>query len=499
MRVLFFVLLVIFYFQGKAQNVFFKWFDTPDHEVAYDAVQTAQGEFIIAGEKGIDANQLNSYILKISADGYILDEKEMPNPSGNSRIRTIDKLPGPDNRFLITGARDSVTDNATYSRLFLMVINDSLEIISSKEYSLHKNRVFNPWKTVILSDSSFYLLCSFDSIHNGQFDYDLIVTKFNIPFDSLCSFYHEEDLTYYLPQDIYFKSKDKTVQVFYFGSTMSDSSPPIKILTLSENLEFISLDYGPQYLRANVSASPLNDSITYVTGANFIYLPPFDSDIGCYLLNDTNGVVKFAEFYNDPDTLLYGGRGGYSLLTNSETSKTFITSHYNLDLESYPWPIDPTWIQITRTDFDLNIIDHHFYGGDAAYVALSMKATADGGAFLTGFRYDYNSQGSYQYDVFILKTDSAGTIVNIPEINIGSLSEAILTPTPGSDYVFAIVGEQYSSAKLQLCDLYGRKILETTVYGYRTKINTTSLSGGIYTYSFTAGGKVIGHGKWIKK
>ena len=491
--------LVIFSFNAFSQSTFFKWFDTPDHEVASDAVQTDQGEYLIVGEKGIDTYQLNSYVLKISADGYIVDEKEMPNPSGNSRIRTIDKLPGPANRFLITGARDSVTDNATYSRLFLMIINDSLEIISSKGYSMHENRVFNPWKTVILSDSSFYLLYSFDSIHNGHFDYDLVVTKFCIPFDSLCSFHHGENLPYFIPQDINFKSKFKTVQVVYFGSTMTDSSPPIKILKLSENLEFVSLDYGPQYLRVNVSVSPLNDSISFITGSNFIYLPPFDSDIGCYLLNDTNAVVKFTEFYNDPDTLIYGGRGGRSLLTNSETSKTFITSHYNLDLDSYPWQTEPDWIQITRTDFDLNIIDHHFYGGDAAYVALSMKATTDGGVFITGSRYDYNSQGSYQNDVFILKTDSAGAIVNIPEINNGSVSEAILTPTPGSEFVFAIVGEQHPSAQLQLRDLQGRVVLETTVYGHRTKITTTNLSGGIYTYSFTARGKLIGKGKWIKK
>jgi len=498
MRTILLSFLVIVYVQGYPQNAFFKWFDTPDHEVAYDAVQTDQGEYLIVGEKGIDVYQLHSFILKINVDGYIVDEKEIPNPYGNSRIITINKLPGIDNRFLVTGARDSVTGSDYYSRLSLMIINDSLEIISSKEYTAHKNRLFNPWKTAILSDSLFYLLYKFDTIRNGNLAFDLAISKFKIPFDSLCSFHHFESIPGFIPQDILFKTKDKTVQVVYSGSMISDRSPPIKILRLSENLEFISTDYGPEYLRVNVSISLLNDSISYITGSNFIDLPPTYRDIGCYLLNDTNGTVQSMEFYNDPDTLIYGGRGGYSLLTNSATSKTFITSHYNLDLGTYPWPAEPDWIQITRTNFDLNIIDHHFYGGDAAYLAHSMKYTTDGGLFFTGFRYDYNSQGSYQYDVFILKTDSAGTLVNIPEINNGSVSEAILTPNPGSDHCFAIHGKQHQSAQLKMYDMNGSLVIEQTLQECKTTISTLGISKGTYLYKISAGNKLVGSGTWIK-
>jgi hypothetical protein len=498
MRKLFLFFLVFVGIYSKAQNDFFKWFDTPDHEVAYDAVQTSQGEYLIVGEKGTNTYPLHSFILKISMDGYIVDEKEISNPSGESRIMTIDRLPRIDNRFLLTGARDSVTGNDYYSRLFLMIINDSMEILSLKEFSFHKNRLFTPWKAVILSDSLFYLLYSFDSIHNSHLDFDLAISKFKIPFDSLLSYHHEGDIPYYIPQDICLKTKDTTLLVAYFGSTISKSPSPTHIMKLSENLEFLSIHYGPQNLVTNVSFSPLNDSILYITGTNDIELPPTYRDIGCYLLNDTNRVVQSMEFYNNPDTLIYGGRGGHSLLTNSATSKTFITSHYNLDIEHYQWPTKPDWIQITRTDFALNIIDHHFYGGDASYVAHSMKPTTDGGTFLTGFRYDYNSQGDYQYDVFILKTDSAGRLTNVSEINNVSASEAILTPTPGSDHCFAILGKQYKLAQLQMYDMNGSIVIEQKLQEYKTTINTFWLSKGIYLYKISVGNKVIGSGKWIK-
>jgi len=353
-RILFVFSLLVICLPGGSQNTFFKWFDTPDHEVIYDAAQTSEGEYLLVGEKGVDTYPLHSFILKIGTDGSILDEKEIPDTSGISRIITIDKLPGSDNRFLLTGARDSVSGTNYYSRLFLMIINDSLEILSLKEFFTQKNRRYNPWKTNILSDSMFYLMYQYDTLGKTYFIPDMVVAKFRIPFDSICSFHYQCNFPTFHSQDIFLNKKDKALYVYYFGIDMLKTSSTIKVLQLSENLEYISCKSMPEAIVTNVSASQINDSLNYVTGTISTTLTETYRDIGCYLFNDTNGIIKSIEFFNDPDTLLYGGRGGYCLLTNSSTSTAFITSIYNLDTDEYPWQTEPTWIQFTRTDFDLN-------------------------------------------------------------------------------------------------------------------------------------------------
>ena len=146
----------------------------------------------------------------------------------------------------------------------------------------------------------------------------------------------------------------------------------------------------------------------------------------------------------------------------------------------------------------LNIKDHHFYGGDAFYMPFSMRHTSDGGAFITGFRYDHNSQYQH-YDVFILKTDSTGQLTDIPEISNGSVSDAILIPTPGTDHCFAIVAQQYPSAHLMMYNINGSHVVDQLLYGHRTKIVTDHLSKGIYLYKFFYGNTLIGSGKWIKQ
>jgi len=483
---------------GFSQNTFFKWFETSSHEAAYDAVQTSKGEYLIVGEKGIDFYSMHSFILKIGIEGSILDEKEFPCTNCNSRIITIDKLPGSDNRFLLTGAQDSVSGNYYYSRLFLMIINDSLEIISSKEFFTKKNRRFNPWKTSILSESIFYLLTSCDTLSKNRFLGDMEVIKFRIPFDSISSFHHQSNIPSFIPQDIFFNNRDKTLHVYYFGNDMSKRSSTIKVLKLSEDLEYISCEHIPGDIFVNVSASKINDSLSYVTGVNHTTITETYRDIGCYLLNDANGIIKSIEFFNDPDTLIYSGRGGYCLLTNTQTLHAFIISIYNLDIGEYPWQTTPAWIQITRTDFDLNIIDHHFYGGDASYMVYSTKPTCDGGSFITGFRYDYQNQGNQQHDIFILKTDSAGRLTDVPEISKELVSEAILAPTPGMDYCFAIVAQQYQSVNLLIYNINGIPVIDQLLHGPITKITTDNLPKGIYLYKFFDGNKVIGTGKWIK-
>jgi hypothetical protein len=157
------------------------------------------------------------------------------------------------------------------------------------------------------------------------------------------------------------------------------------------------------------------------------------------------------------------------------------------------------WIQITRLDLDLNLISHHFYGGDAEYLPYCIAPTSDGGAIVTGFVWDYSIPDNYQYDIFALKFDTSGIVTGKHEEESWKASEAILVPNPGIEYCIVLLGAQYKTAELNISDLNGKIVLNRTIDQYQTKISTSHLPVGSYVYSVTANGHLIGSGKWIRQ
>ena len=482
----------------QSQTTFFKWFPTPEHEVANDITQTAHGDYLIVGEKGETSESLHSFIMQLNQYGSIVNEIELPCLSGNSRLKTIDKMPGSDHTFLLTGSRDSVSQNGYYSILTLTVISDSLQIITSKDQISTKGRRYLPWKGKFAGDSNFYLLHQYDSI-GGSGAPDIGVSKFDLSFTKISTFHHAAQNPWYAAQDIFFRETDHTIQIFYIGQDMDSKYSLLRILSLSENLDFVASYPGPDQIVTNVSATRLSDSLFFLFGTNTQTLVLPHQHLGCYLLNDSLVVMKTVELYNNPDTLLYAGRGGFNLSLSPETSTAFMTGIYNFDVDNHNWQTTPTWIQLLKTDLNLNLIGNNFFGGDAAYVPYSIKPTTDGGTIITGHRFDYNIPQNQQYDLFIIKTDSSGLIVSLAENQKELMSEAILFPNPGSEYCIALLGAQHPSAMLRLFDLRGAVILSMEIRQQQTKIDLPDLAKGIYPYTFEHDGKVIGSGKWVRK
>ncbi len=132
-----------------------------------------------------------------------------------------------------------------------------------------------------------------------------------------------------------------------------------------------------------------------------------DRFISTYLMTYDHDSLKRQQIFNDPDTILYAGATPNTAI-NGES--IFISGLYNIHPFEYPWQSTPSWIQVTRLDRSLNIISNNFYGGDAFYSPYSIIATADGGAFLTGFRYDLQT---HLFDVFALKVDTNGAVTPV--------------------------------------------------------------------------------------
>ena len=187
--------------------------------------------------------------------------------------------------------------------------------------------------------------------------------------------------------------------------------------------------------------------------------------------------INGTQFYNNPDTILYAGFNENTAIVNGSI---FLTGIYNIDPWGVPWQSTPTWIQITRLDMDLNILSDYFYGGDAAYYPYCILPTRDNGALITGIIWDFKEPK--QLDIFAMKVNSDGIIVNVPENASMQTTEAILYPNPAREQITVDFSRLYTSATLQLMDISGKTVFRTQLTSNRQTIDISALPAGTYLY-----------------
>ena len=200
----------------------------------------------------------------------------------------------------------------------------------------------------------------------------IAVTKFSTTFDSLAA-YESPTNSFSGPYDILYSDYDSLIRVFYIGNLFKENSPS-KILRLDLNLQYLCTLEGPEYIISGICSTPYSDTSYLLTGCGRSDPPTIKQHILTYLMDSNDEPLKLTEYYNDPDTILYAGWGENTVLSDNSI---FITGCYNFDPVTYPWQEAPTWIQITKLDLDLNIISHHFYGGDKLYSPFETIPISD--------------------------------------------------------------------------------------------------------------------------
>ena len=489
------IALFFFMFQIEAQDTFFKIFNSDYFDQSFDAIETLNGDYLIIGERALSYLQLQDttygYILKITPDGSFIEDTNIGIAGEWTHFSFIQDLPNTPYQYIIGGWILDLTQDTVFNRITLHIINNNLEIQSQTTFYAPPNFIYRPWKAEIIFDSLLYILSHYYPPNSNT---QIAISKFRLPFDSIAS-YHSPAISIHSPYDLLYINPDSMFKVFYIGPLLSESSPS-KILQLDIDVNYLATIEGPPYILTSICATHYNDSSFLLTGSGTSPSTTAKQHIIMYLMNNNNDTLKKVEYFNDPDTILYAG-GGTNTVINGES--IFITGIYNFDPSSYPWQTTPTWIQVTRTDMDLNIISHHFYGGDALYIPYAAISTSDGGALITGFTWDYTIPGNMLRDIFVLKVDTAGVVTKIPEEDSWQMNDAILCPNPGSDYCIAVVGAQHPRATLVLYDMNGRVIMEHELHQYQTRINTAFLPTGTYIYTFVTDGKGIGTGKWVKQ
>jgi len=62
-----------------SQNTFFKHFSTVESECVYDVIESTEGNYIVAGEKGIKNDSMHAFLVAVDREGFLTDEKVFNN------------------------------------------------------------------------------------------------------------------------------------------------------------------------------------------------------------------------------------------------------------------------------------------------------------------------------------------------------------------------------------------------------------------------------------
>jgi hypothetical protein len=282
------------------------------------------------------------------------------------------------------------------------------------------------------------------------------------------------------------------------------------IITIDNNLNFVTVDSLPGECAYFSQIQQLNYNLIVGGRAKRIWggipppIPPPDpymtEEYCIEKLNSEFNVIKqvflshvvLNHHQSQDDTISYPAMNqNFSFI---DTNNIY-TCHFRIFPYQY-YPSKPNYFMVAKFDSNLELKWQYYFGYDAYYWLTQILATSDGGCFVSGSRYDYQTQNQ-EFDVFYLKLDSTGIFTSSGETKM-AIHSAMVFPNPGTDILYLESGPQVLGFNFQLYDLQGIKVSEEIITANQQQINTQSLSSGLYIWRIVNKGKAVDSGKWIK-
>lgn len=228
-----------------------------------------------------------------------------------------------------------------------------------------------------------------------------------------------------------------------------------------------------------------NNVLIYGEHITFGVPPNIEIDLA-YGILDEYADIQYMNQISTPDTFDVPGRADFINL-----DAIFISGAKN-----YQSGYEYSWISLYKTDSSGEKIFSKFFGGNGKYSPPIICATSDGGCLLASNYWDFNAYpDEVQHDIVILKVNSEGLITNIKDVSPIEITDVILYPNPGSEYVS--LGTSLNNLKIEFYTINGHLIFKADINNGNS-INTAELLKGAYIYKIIQDNSIIKSGKWVK-
>lgn len=489
-KIVFLLVVTCVYSCSYSQTTFFKFYPSDSTKNISTPFEVDDGYVISGHISDQNYNISNPYLLKIDLNGNFLGEKsEYLNMGFSTYSNIMPILNNSDSVTIIKYCSYLVNDTAQSYLSFDKYNVNNLNLIFEKRSQTQVGKRLSI-SSVIKNENSIFAQIGFSIQPHTQMQSGNGIIKYTNNFDSITSF---QNLSNNQPIGFFINTSNNKIYSFSLESSLN-----VLVDVLDTNLNLISQHDLNNNFATQSTAKQFSNSSYILTGTGFFTGVPTDNaTIKVCKYNMNHVLLDSVVIINHPDTNLYAGATGENTEIINDT--IFVVSCYNFAPITSTGQNSPTWIQVTRIDSNMHIIDNHFYGGDAYYLPFNIKKTSDGGAIIVGNRYDVNNPDNHVFNAFVLKINSSGEATGIFDESIDVSKQAVVYPNPGFDFLNLKTGEQLKTSIFKMYDIYGKLILSKEVNSTEMKINTSGLKRGTYLWNVTKNSIVIESGKWIKQ
>jgi hypothetical protein len=469
-------------------STFIKYIHTGFDNLIYSAIQTSDGAYIFSSLSIDDGSTL---LIKINDSGEAFMNYKFTDPY----TRIYQLLPDTDSTFIALG---TVSDEYFQSNYFLFFrLDNEFNILDKKKYSIpyrivHINYCKDHFNNIICN----ILLWGSISYNNSV---DIALLRLNTDGDSL-SFKHIQAETDQFSYCIMEKLDYSGYYLPEHGRVNPICSPYLNnMIEMDYNFNITFEDSVTNDVGLHSKIYKFNENQFLLSGNHIYYTyppPPYD--------NEFIVVQKMDALYNAYDYTTIG-----PLLVDTvtypawnrnldfrDTNNIFVGGTVNFAFYHYPeWK---SYLILANLNSDLEKRWQFFFGFDHYYEASGLLATNDGGCLFYGTVCDYTGTSTDQCDLILIKTDSTGLVTGTSAYPDFKVSNAILFPNPGTDFLNIQSGPQISGAQFTLYDMQGRPVLQQNINTTQLRLQTSNLPAGTYPWQIVFKNKVIESGKWVK-
>jgi hypothetical protein len=266
---------------------------------------------------------------------------------------------------------------------------------------------------------------------------------------------------------------------------------PGQILTIDSSLNIIGIQAIPNSVYNCNTMKKINDTSYYLSGN----IHPNQYDYAIMTLNENSDCKKIS-ILGQGDTIDFAGT--IRSMDFSDPNKVYVGATSNISLVGGNFGQQNSWYALSSFDSVLNLRWTKYYGGDTYYLLEDVVATSDGGAIMSGTRYNYQAQ-SNKCDIYLVKVDQDGIVTYADNNQHEVVHDAIVYPNPGTDHMIIESGPQISGAQFQMCSIDGKNVITKTLNERKVTLNTQSLQTGTYVWQIIFNDKAIETGKWVKE
>jgi len=479
-RALFFMVFFVTTSLVFSQHTFeFTIQDTLTDQVIYDAIELANGSYILTSQEFFPSSNQKAHLYRISASGKLSDSTTLTYQGQRSGLGNIVQIEP--NKFVLAGFT-RVNDQSV---LWLYEMDSLFTGIRSKIMPIDTSDVYNVSELLIHDN---HILCT------GIVEYGLnhypFVYKISPLFDSLqlkvMTEYHTIFQVDLLPKH--------NNEGYYWFIVASGLPKTLGLFDLDTSFAIKNISGVSNDIWNFHSAKWISKSSMIYCGR---YKPKPLSPVWSIGMLKMDTLVNIADEYYLGVADTFECPGLLSRLDFIDTNAIFIGGTHNFYPGSEFSPVN-CWFSLTQMDTSFHVNWRYFYGGDANYTMYGIKATTDGGCLMFGSRYNYN-EPRYERDIYVYKVNQNGLIIGTDDKPGPMAHHAIIYPNPGSDYLIVQTGPQISGSQFILKDLTGKTIVNKPICDSYLTIHSQMIPAGIYLWQITKENVMIESGKWIKK